>query len=368
MTENELSVEELAAPAATHEADVQQPADGGGDRFLDRPLSEMVRLDWETGAWILLFLVAIATRFYALGVRAMSHDESLHTLYSYYLYNAGNYEHNPMMHGPFLFHANALIYSLFGHTDATARIVPALFGIGVIWMARLFRRYIGRTGALLAGLMIVISPSLLFHSRYIRNDIYIALFTLIWIYAAFRYMETRRFKWIMVMAMGMAMGFITKENHFMNGAIIGAFFAGLAVWQIIGRNLFLVIAPLLLATPISYALHVQDSNMWAVAILGVGALVAFALVVLFMLRPSLGENWRRLRRDVSADLAVLMLTLVLPFTAPFGHLALGWDAMAYATQTDIMRSVLLVGVVTLLVDRHRLLLVRHASRRRCAAR
>ena len=150
--------------------------------ILDRPLSSYVTFDWETVAWIALFILAVVTRFYDLGVRAMSHDESLHTLYSYYLYDAGNYDHNPMMHGPLLFHVNALIYALFGVTDATARVGPALAGLGVVYMTRLFRRYIGRSGALLAGLMIVISPTLLFHSRYIRNDIYIALFTLIWIF------------------------------------------------------------------------------------------------------------------------------------------------------------------------------------------
>ncbi len=346
MTENKLASEELV-----QEDDLQRSTAKdreSGERFLDRPLAEMVKLNWENLAWILLFMVAIATRFYALGARAMSHDESLHTLYSYYLYNAGNYDHNPMMHGPFLFHANALIYSLFGHTDATARIMPALFGLGVIWMARLYRRYIGRVGALLAGLMIVISPSLLFHSRYIRNDIYIALFTMIWIYAAFRYLDTRRFKWILVMGLGMAMGFVTKENHFMSGAVIGAFFAGLALWHIVRYKLFLVIAPLAIATPISFWLHVEDRNQVAAAVLGVAAVIAFGLTVAFLTRPSIAKNWRRIRTDAAADLAVIMLTLVLPFTAPFGHLALGWDAMAYASRTDILRSTLLVGVVTLL--------------------
>jgi uncharacterized protein (TIGR03663 family) len=346
MTENKLASEEL-----TQAEDTQRSTARGTDqseRFLDRPLADMVKLDWENVAWILLIIVAIATRFYALGVRAMSHDESLHTLYSYYLYDAGNYDHNPMMHGPFLFHANALIYSLFGHTDATARIVPALAGIGVVWMARLYRRYIGRVGALLAGLMIVISPSLLFHSRYIRNDIYIALFTMIWIYAAFRYLDTQRFKWIIVMGLGMAMGFVTKENHFMSGAVIGAFFAGLALWHIIGPKLFLVITPLVIATPVSFWLHVEDRNPAAAAVLGVAAVIAFGLTVAFLSRPSLAKNWRRIRTDVAADLAVVMLTLVLPFTAPFGHLVLGWDAMAYASQTDILRSTLLVAVVTLL--------------------
>ena len=32
------------------------------------------------------------------------------------------------MHGPFLFHANALVYLLFGDSDASSRYMPAFFG------------------------------------------------------------------------------------------------------------------------------------------------------------------------------------------------------------------------------------------------
>ncbi|MEM7532437.1 MAG: flippase activity-associated protein Agl23 [Chloroflexota bacterium] len=271
--------------------------DGDGG-FLDRPLAAWLKFDWETIAWIVLMLVAVFTRFYDVGIRAMSHDESLHTLYSYYLYDAGNYEHNPMMHGPLLFHLNALAYFLFGATDTTARIWPVIAGLATIWMARLFRPYIGRLGALMAGVLILVSPSLLFHSRYIRNDIYIAFFTMLWIYGAFRYLDTKSLRWVVVMVLGMAFGFITKENHFMGGAIMGAFFSGLALWQ-----------------AVSTRTGNSITNLW---------------------------------QNPSAELAVTMLTMVLPFTAPVGHLVMEWDAMAYSTQEDLMRSAMLVGATTLL--------------------
>jgi len=186
--------------------DVEEQTSG----WLDRPLSAMVRWDWESMAWIALMLIAAVARFYDVGARAMTHDESLHTLYSYYLYDHGEYVHNPMMHGPFLFHINAFFYALFGDNDSTARLAPVLAGLGVVWMARLMRPYLGRLGALFAGILLAVSPSLLFHSRYIRNDIYIALFTMVWIYGAFRYLDTRRFRWMMVMALGMAFGFISS--------------------------------------------------------------------------------------------------------------------------------------------------------------
>src|SRR5690606_39940128 len=58
--------------------------------------------------------------------RVMSHDESLHTRYSYSLYADGNFQHTPLMHGPILFHVTAFFYFLFGDNDFTARLYPAI--------------------------------------------------------------------------------------------------------------------------------------------------------------------------------------------------------------------------------------------------
>ncbi len=335
---------------------------------VERALSR-VRINWEVVAWALLFVVAGAARFYALGVRAMSHDESLHALYSFYLYDQGNYDHNPMMHGPLLFHLNALAYFIFGVNDATARIFPAIAGMGVLGMTLAFRRYIGRTGALLAGVLVAISPSLLFHSRYIRNDIYIALFTLIWIYGAFRYLEERRPRWLITVTLGMVLGFIAKENHFMGGVIIGAFFAGLALWQAVGNRFFGTLIPLLLGGGLWFWLHGRAESLrtqatllegfspeapdptllaqgdtfsnLALLCLGAGLLLMLVLIGLSLRKPS---GWAILRHSRAADLAVLMLTLVLPFAAPVpslaGQILLGWPEVDWqqpgAIPSDIM--------------------------------
>ena len=84
--------------------------------------------------------------------------------------------------------------------------------------------------------MVTISPSLLFHSRYIRDDIFMAFWTLLWIYGAFRYMDQRKFRYLAIMLVGMAFGFATMENHFIHGAIIGSFFVGLPCGRWRGRG------------------------------------------------------------------------------------------------------------------------------------
>lgn len=343
--------EELAPVSVEASVDtlVDTSTDGSTERpsLLERPLSGLLRLNWESTAWILLFVLAVVSRFYDLGARAMSHDESLHAVYSLDLFRQGSYQHNPMMHGPLLFHINAFFYSLFGVTDATTRVFPALSGIGVVMMTWFFRRWIGRTGALLAGFFLLISPSLLFHSRYIRNDIFIALFGLIWAYGMFRYLEERRSKWLYLMASGMAFAFIAKENAFMTGALFGAFAGGLALWRSLGMRAF-VVGGLGVLAALAFLFRPEEGSghTLALAIMGLALLIALGLLV-FDLRQS---GWRRFLALPEMDLAIVMLTLVLPFTAPFGYLVLPWAKVDWSAPTitneAVARWALLVGVMT----------------------
>ena len=204
--------------------------------FLDRPLASFLRLNWETAIWIAILVVgAIGTICDARRVRAMSHDESLHSLYAYYLYANGNYDHNPMMHGPFRYHLTAFIYFLFGDSDFTARMAPALFGMGVIGMMYMLAyvhwgagghlcRYHGHHQPEPA------VPQPLHPRRHLYGVLYAGLD--LWGVSA-TWTSARCATWSIMVA-GMAFGFATMENHFIHGAIIGAFFVGLALWQVAG--------------------------------------------------------------------------------------------------------------------------------------
>lgn len=158
-------------------------------------------LTLERVLWGVLILVAIWTRFWDLGYRAQHHDESLHSYYSW-LFATGDrtYVHHPLMHGPFLFHANALIYKLFGDSDTTSRLVPAAFGVATVampWMLR-SKALLGRWGALAAGFMLLISPSMLYYTRYIRHDPYMVAGCLLLAIAVFRYLERPQRRWIVI--------------------------------------------------------------------------------------------------------------------------------------------------------------------------
>jgi uncharacterized protein (TIGR03663 family) len=199
--------------------------------IFDRPLMDLLKPSWEKAFYLAIFLIAIATRFWDLGARAMSHDESLHALYSYYLYNGTGYQHNPMMHGPFLFHASALIYFLFGVTDYTARVVPAIFGVVLVFIPLLFKPWLGRVGAALTSVLLLISPAILYHSRYIRNDIYMAVWTMVLIAALFYYLRDRRPGWLIAGAAVLMLSMATKETAYIFGWMGLVYLIMAIVWQ-----------------------------------------------------------------------------------------------------------------------------------------
>src|SRR5438093_6272230 len=167
---------------------------------LERPLFGVLPLDLEKSLYVGLVLIGALLRLWDLGPRMLHHDESLHALYSWYLYTGRGYAHDPMMHGPFLFEWGALMYFLFGATDAVARLGTSLFGIGLVGLAYLTRPFIGRTAALIAAALLATAPTVVYYSRFDRHDIYLAVFQFLFTIAIFRYLRTQRTGdlWLMV--------------------------------------------------------------------------------------------------------------------------------------------------------------------------
>lgn len=191
-------------------------------------LARVFTLNWETAVYIIILLIAIFTRFYGLGDRVMSHDESLHTRYSYNLYADGNFQHTPLMHGPVLFHFTALSYFIFGDNDFTSRIYPAVLSILVVMYPILYRRWLGRWPSLLASVMLLISPLLLYYGRYIRHDIPSIFYALTMAYAILMYLngpptQRKRAHWLYLLAGAMVLNLGSKETAFIYIAIFGSF-------------------------------------------------------------------------------------------------------------------------------------------------
>ncbi len=188
-------------------------------------------IDWEMMAWITIMILTIISRFADLGTKPLHHDESMHAFYAWKLFKGQGYLYNPMLHGPFLFHSNALIYFLFGTTDYTARVLPAIYGTACVWIMWYFRPYMGRWGALIAAFLLAISPSFMYQSRFIRNDIYIALDTLFVVLGLFKYFENKKLSWLILASVGLALSWATKEVTYITVFIFFTFFSLRWLWE-----------------------------------------------------------------------------------------------------------------------------------------
>jgi predicted membrane-bound mannosyltransferase/DNA-binding beta-propeller fold protein YncE len=144
----------------------------------------------------------------------MSHDESLHTYFSWLLFKGQGYQHTPMMHGPYQFHLIALSYFLFGVSDFTARIPAVLFSIATVWMVWYWRRYLGTWGMIVAAFLMVISPYMLYYGRYVRNESFVGFSGILLLYAVLRYLEAGEKKYLYIATLATVLHFTSKETAF----------------------------------------------------------------------------------------------------------------------------------------------------------
>ncbi|HLU37321.1 MAG TPA: 6-bladed beta-propeller [Thermomicrobiales bacterium] len=81
---------------------------------------------------------------------------------------------------------NAASFFLFGDTDATARIAPALMGFGIVVLVFAFRPFVSRSHLAAMALLAAVSPTLVFASRTVHPAIAVAFFTLLTLVALLR--------------------------------------------------------------------------------------------------------------------------------------------------------------------------------------
>jgi uncharacterized protein (TIGR03663 family) len=183
-------------------------------------------------ALISIMFGALLLRLFQLDAKALHHDESLHSAFTWYLAEGRGYKHDPLMHGPFLFESGAGAMFLFGQTDFVARLMQALFGTALVGMPWLLRKQIGTTAVLIVAVFIAVSPTLLYVSRFDRHDIFIVTWMFAMTICAWRYIDEQRTGWLYGLAAVLALSYATMEVTYINVAILLVFFDGLLTYEL----------------------------------------------------------------------------------------------------------------------------------------
>jgi uncharacterized protein (TIGR03663 family) len=189
--------------------------------------------DWPWLPFVALTAVAFTLRMWDLGSRAMHHDESLHALFSWYLYVGRGYVHDPMMHGPFLFHLTALMYTLFGDNEITARMPMVLLGTASVAMPFFLRHELGYRGAIAASLLLAFGPAFLYFSRFGHNEAMIMFQTLLIVVGVFGWIRTRRPAYFFAAVVGIALMFATKVVSLIFAFTVASFIVAAIVTYIV---------------------------------------------------------------------------------------------------------------------------------------
>jgi uncharacterized protein (TIGR03663 family) len=203
----------------------------------------------EQWLWIGVILLATILRFWDLGAKPLHHDESMHAFFSLtFARNPASYQYDPLLHGPFQFHAEGFIFMVIlaaerifdiggaaGNpwiNDATARILPALFGIGIVVLPLGLRRQLGRIGALVAALLLAVSPTFVYFSRFLREDIYFNFFMFAMVVCAVQYAQKRSIRWIVGLFLSAVLAYATFEGFYLTMVIFASFLALLVLWEL----------------------------------------------------------------------------------------------------------------------------------------
>jgi len=140
---------------------------------------------------IVLLIIASLIRLYNLSLPPLFFDESIHATILKSLFQ-GTYRYDPAYHGPLLYYILYAPVKLLGESEFSLRILPAITGVVVALTPLLYRRFLGSKAALIASTLVTISAVIVNYSRFCRADIFQLLFTALFVYFIFRYLEREK--------------------------------------------------------------------------------------------------------------------------------------------------------------------------------
>lgn len=144
---------------------------------------------WWAGC---IAVTAIATflRVFWIELKPMHHDEGVNGFFLTKLFRDGFYQYDPgNYHGPTLYYFALAFTKVLGLETFAVRYSVVIFGVAMVILALCLRKYLGRIGALSAGLFLALSPGMVFTSRYFIHEISFVFFTFAVVVAVIYFME-----------------------------------------------------------------------------------------------------------------------------------------------------------------------------------
>lgn len=179
--------------------------------------------DGPSRRWLLALLMITAfaawLRFPALDIRPMHGDEAVHAIKLDELLRTGRYVYDPHeYHGPTLYYFTLPICwatgarSIADIDERTLRIVPAIFGVGLILLLPLVADGLGRGATMWAAALIATSHAFVFYGRYYIQESLLVFFTFAAIACWWRFLQSNRLAWAIGAGSSIGFAHATKET------------------------------------------------------------------------------------------------------------------------------------------------------------
>jgi uncharacterized protein (TIGR03663 family) len=316
-------------PARKPEAKISRKARGEGEGELEAAYSDgasaaSFSMDRNL-LWLFLIIgVGAFLRLWELGLKPLHHDESIHAYYAFNLFKGEPYIYDPAYHGPFRYHFTALMFFIFGASDFTTRILPAGFGIFLIAFMWQWRSLLGNRGAMFTAALMAISPTWVYVSRFIRDDIFMASGSLLILWGLFKWFESRANRYLYWAVAGLALAFTSHEGTWIVMGIFGSFLMVRWLWETFAN-------PVKEENQLS---ELFDSLKLLKSGSGSAQFLAAIFAPLTLLAGALGfADLRESRRTWLAILAIFFIPFTLLYSTFFTNMD-GWfmgafDSIAY---------------------------------------
>ena len=184
----------------------------------------------------------LAVRLPRLDRRPMHCDEANQAMKTGMLFETGVYRYDPQEHhGPSLYWLTlpslwlGSVHDVAQSSETQYRLVPVVFGVGLIVLLLLVGDGLGRVPAVLAGVFAAISPAMVFYSRYYIQETLLVFFTFAAIACGWRYVRSRHcggrvMPWAIGAGACIGMMHATKETWILPAAAMLAALVLTAAW------------------------------------------------------------------------------------------------------------------------------------------
>jgi len=190
------------------------------------PVTEKPDAPDRTVFWAILGITALGLilRLWGLGDRAFHHDESLDAWFSH-LWRNGDYAgYDPVYHGPLRFFITSWFFRIADNDSATtARMLSALSGSALVLLPYFVRHQLGRIGAIATAAALALSPSMLYFSRFGREDAQMMFLAGVMIVAVLGYLRRPSVAPPIIFMVALAASFTIKESAYLWFGMVGLF-------------------------------------------------------------------------------------------------------------------------------------------------